>query len=101
MRRAAAKPAVSTTMTVRLPVRLKRRLAVLAETTDRSASFLTVEAIESYVDLNEWQVAAIREGVADADAERFVEHDDVDSWLKTWGQPRTPRRVRSRSRRAG
>ena len=85
-------------MTVRVPVRLKQRLAALAESTDRSASFLAAEALESYVDLNEWQVAAIREGVADADADRFVEHAEVEAWLKTWGRPEAKPRPRSRAK---
>jgi predicted transcriptional regulator len=44
-----------------------------------------MNAIESFVDLNEWQVKAINEGIKSADAGRVVEHDKVDAWLATWG----------------
>lgn len=75
----------STTLTVRLTPKLKQRLERLSKATKRSKSFLTMNAIESFVDLNEWQVKAINEGIKSADAGRVVEHDKVDAWLATWG----------------
>ena len=85
-KKASGAVAGTTTMTLRLPNRLKQRMEQLASATARSRSFLAVEALESYVADNEWQVAEIREGLADADAGRFVEHEDVAAWLKTWGK---------------
>lgn len=85
-------------MTLRLPSRLKEKMERLARATARSRSFLAVEAIESYVADNEWQIEAIREGIADADAGRFVEHDEIAAWLSTWGAPKDgkPRRGRKK-----
>ena len=77
--------AASTTLTVRLTPQLKRRLDKIAKSTKRSKSFLTMSAIESFVALNEWQIQAISEGIADADAGRVVEHSEVDAWLASWG----------------
>ena len=76
----------STTMTVRLPVSLRKRLEKLARATTRSRSFLALEALESYVALNEWQIEAIQEGIADADAGRFVDDGKMAAWLGSWGQ---------------
>ena len=78
----------STTLTVRLSPQLKRRLDRLAKATKRSKSFLTLNAIESFVDLNEWQVSAIRDGIKSADAGDLVEHEQVEAWLSTWGTKR-------------
>jgi predicted transcriptional regulator len=49
-----------------------------------------VQAVESYLDLNEWQTNAIRDAVRTANRRnaRFVDHDEVDSWLATWGTAR-------------
>lgn len=85
-------------MTLRLPPQLKQKMERLARATARSRSFLAVEAIESYVADNEWQIEAISEGIADADAGRFVEHDEVAAWLSTWGPPAGTKARRGRRR---
>jgi predicted transcriptional regulator len=43
------------------------RLKKLAEATERSKAFLAEKAIEEFLEVQEWQVAAIREAVAEAD----------------------------------
>jgi len=78
-------------MTLRVPVRVKQRLERLAKATDRTASWLAADALTTYVDLHEWQVAAIEEGIADADAGRVVDADRVDAWLASWGTRKTRR----------
>jgi predicted transcriptional regulator len=78
----------TTTLSVRLPRSLKRKLERLAASTSRSPSWLAADAIATYVDLHAWQVGAIEEGVADADAGRLVDHEDVAAWLATWGTRR-------------
>jgi predicted transcriptional regulator len=39
-----------------------------------------------FVRLLEWQLAAIEEGIGDADAGRVVGHDEVVAWVRSWGQ---------------
>ena len=51
----------STTFIVRVDAAAKRRLERLAKGTGRSRSFLAAEAINDYLDVNEWQVAASSE----------------------------------------
>lgn len=81
-------------MTVRLEPETLRRLEDLARATDRSKSWLAAQAVRSYLDVNEWQVKAIREAVARADRRdaKFLAHDEVDAWLASWGtsQERKP-----------
>ncbi|HMD98924.1 MAG TPA: CopG family ribbon-helix-helix protein [Terriglobia bacterium] len=74
------------TFTVRVPADLKKRLDQLAEAVDRSRSWLTADALRSYVEEQQWQLAEIEEGLRDAEAGRVVPHDEVERWLKSWGK---------------
>ena len=75
----------STTLTIELPKSVGERLQELARTTHRTLENLAQEALSSYVENSDWQVEAIRQGIADADAGRMVDHDAVASWLRSWG----------------
>jgi RHH-type transcriptional regulator, rel operon repressor / antitoxin RelB len=81
----------STTMTLRLEAAMRKRLEKLSKATARSKSFLAQEAIRAYVELQEWQVEAIHEGLRDADEAKFVDGELVDEWLETWGRPKEKR----------
>ncbi|WP_323813599.1 CopG family ribbon-helix-helix protein [Cellvibrio sp. NN19] len=76
---------MSTTMTIRLDDDLKLRLEKLADTTNRSKSFLATEAIRDFVELNEWQVQEIKAAVTEADKGDFATEDAVASVFKKWG----------------
>jgi predicted transcriptional regulator len=67
----------STTLTVRLPSRTKDQLAVLAERTRRTSSFLAAEAIAGYVARELAIVEAIEQGRDDIRAGRFTSHAEV------------------------
>lgn len=75
---------MSTTMTVRLEDDIKDRLERLAESTQRSKSFLAAEAIREFVELNEWQIAETRAALAEADAGDFVSEQDVEAVAAKW-----------------
>jgi RHH-type rel operon transcriptional repressor/antitoxin RelB len=78
--------AKSTTMTVHLKPEVKDKLDALARDTKRSKSHLASEAIERYVDLNEWQVAHIRAALAEDEAGGpGVPHEEVVRWIESWG----------------
>lgn len=70
-------------LTLRVKPETRSRLEKLAEVTQRSKSFVMEDALEQYLDLNEWQVRGIQEAVAEADspAAEFVSHEQV---LKHW-----------------
>ncbi|CDZ79465.1 Ribbon-helix-helix protein, copG family [Legionella massiliensis] len=71
----------STTMTIRLESEMKFRLDRLAEVTHRSKSYLAAEAINEYLKTQEWQLAEIKKGLAEADNGQLVDHNDI---LKLW-----------------
>jgi RHH-type transcriptional regulator, rel operon repressor / antitoxin RelB len=75
----------STTFTVRAETEVKKRLEKLAKSTGRSRSFLAAEASE-YLDVNEWQVAGVRQAIVSLDHGGGVPHDKVKSWVSSWGK---------------
>ena len=76
---------MSATMTIRLEPALKQRLDRLAESTQRSKSFLAAQAIREFVDLNEWQIQEIRSAIAEAERDEFASEDLVKEVLGKWG----------------
>ena len=83
-------------VTIRLSASTFRSLRKLAAAIDRSEASLAVQAVESYLDLNEWQTNAIRDALRMANRRdaKFVDHDEVDAWLATWGTARESKRPR-------
>jgi predicted transcriptional regulator len=89
--------AASTTFTVRVGRTVKQRLEKLAESTGRSRSFLAAEALNAYLDANEWQIAGIKKAIASLDRGDGIAHDDVNRAVRSWARPRS---ARARSARA-
>lgn len=63
--------------TVRLPDDTTNRLDRLAEKLDRSRSSVAAQAIEDFVAREEWQLAEIEAGLAEADSGEFARGRDV------------------------
>jgi RHH-type rel operon transcriptional repressor/antitoxin RelB len=61
-------------VTLRLDAATRKRLDKLAKATERSRAALAAEAVRQYVELNEWQIAAIQEGLREAEAGQFIDH---------------------------
>jgi predicted transcriptional regulator len=78
----------STTVTVRIEPEVKKRLAKLAKSTGRTRSFLAAEALNEYLDVNEWQVAGIKRAIASLNRGEGVPHKDVRNWVNSWGRKR-------------
>jgi|SRR5580700_792501 RHH-type rel operon transcriptional repressor/antitoxin RelB len=78
----------STTFTVRVELEVKKRLAKLAKSTGRTRSFLAAEALNDYLDVNEWQVAGVKRAIASLDRGEGVPHEEVKDWVKSWGRKR-------------
>jgi predicted transcriptional regulator len=68
---------LNATLTLRVPADLRDRLERLAGATDRTRAWLALDALEKYVDLNEWQIAEIEAGIQEADAGTFATADEV------------------------
>jgi predicted transcriptional regulator len=75
----------TTLISVRVSKDVAKRLAKLAEATDRSKSYVAGQAIEEFLTLQEWQVKAIQQGIAEADAGKLVPHENAVKPLGAWG----------------
>ncbi len=74
---------MSDPLTLRLERRLRIRLDRLAKATDRSRAWLAADAVKHYLEINEWQIAAIREGIREAERGNFVSHERLKAkWEK-------------------
>ncbi|MBA2351019.1 MAG: CopG family ribbon-helix-helix protein [Pseudomonadota bacterium] len=74
---------MSEPMTLRLDPDLKQRLDKLSKATERSRAFLAAEAVRQYLEINEWQIAAIEEGVREADQGNLIDHAKLKAkWEK-------------------
>jgi len=76
----------TTLISVRVPKDVAKRLRALAQATDRSKSYVAGQAIEEFLTLQEWQVKAIRQGVAEANAGKLIPHDEAVKRLRRWGR---------------
>lgn len=64
-------------LSLRIPSALAKRLATVAEATERSRTYVAARAIEEYVESEEETLAKIREGLAQADAGETVSHTEA------------------------
>ncbi len=72
----------STLISVRVSQEIATRLDNLAFNLDRSKSFVAAEAIEEYLDLHEWQVQAIHDGVEEIKQGQTINLDDIKKqWI--------------------
>jgi predicted transcriptional regulator len=91
--------AKSATMTVRLTPEISKKLGALARNTRRSKSYLAGEAIASFVDVNAWQVARIKQALDEArSGAPGIPHRQVAEWMNSWGADHTLPRPESKSR---
>ena len=74
---------MSDPVTLRLDSATRRRLDRLAKATERSRAALAADAVRQYLDLNEWQIAAIQAGVREAGRGRLIDHRKLKAkWEK-------------------
>jgi len=74
-----------TTVTARIDEETHGKLDNLAKAVDRSRSWLVADAVRRYVEEESWQVAAVEEGVRQADAGNFATQDEVKATFARWG----------------
>ena len=73
------------TINVRLPEALYNQIEELAGATARTKSFLTIDALTSYVERESWQIRDIHEGIKEADAGEFATEDQVKDVFAKYG----------------
>jgi predicted transcriptional regulator len=79
-------------VTAHLPTDLAEKLDDLAERLDRPKGWIVKEAVASYVALEEKRRQLTLEALADVDAERTVDHAQIEAWAEGLGKPKRPRR---------
>jgi RHH-type rel operon transcriptional repressor/antitoxin RelB len=75
----------SVLVSVRVKPEVAERLKALSQIMHRSSSFLAAEALEEYLDIHEWQIQAIQEGLDAVDREEVI---DFASVKKKWEKRR-------------
>jgi len=73
--------------TIRLTPELDAQVTKIAEAMNRPKTWVIEQAIRDFVAVQQWHLAAIDEGIRDADAGRVVPHNDVAAWVRSWGKP--------------
>ena len=67
----------SKTISFRLDGEKVSALDRLAEALDRDRSYLLNEAVAAYLDAQHWQIEQIEAAIRQADADNFVDHEEV------------------------
>lgn len=70
--------------TVRLQNETAAKLDRIAEKLDRSRAYVAAQAIEDFVAREEWQLAEIEAGLAEADNGEFASDADVERVFKKY-----------------
>ena len=73
------------TTSVRIEKKLERRLQKLAKATGRTKTWYIRQALESYLDQEEWLIEEIERGVEAANEGRFASNEDVRAAFLKWG----------------
>jgi len=72
------------TVSFRLDSDKVRALDTVAEALDRDRSYLLNEAVESYLEVQQWHVEQIKAGVRQADRGKLIDHSDVKRMAARW-----------------
>ena len=56
----------------------------LAKTTNRDRSRLLNEAVEAYLDVQQWQIEQIKASIRQADEGKLIEHKQVRKMASKW-----------------
>lgn len=61
------------------------RLDELAAAMDRPRSWVLERALEEYLDVQQWQIAQIKQGMQELRDGKGIPHEEVVAWLESWG----------------
>ena len=71
-------------VTFRIPEEKKLLLDELATVQDRDRSYIINQALDVYIEVMEWQLAHIKEGLRQAEAGEFATDDEVKAAFDMW-----------------
>jgi RHH-type transcriptional regulator, rel operon repressor / antitoxin RelB len=72
-------------LNVRLPIELSLQLDALTKATGKSKSFLTIEALRDYLEMQAWQVQDIKSALEEAGRGEFASEKDVVKFFAKHG----------------
>lgn len=64
-------------LTLRIRPETKQRLERLSRATSKPQCQIVEAAIQNYLDLNDWQVREIEQGLQEVEEGRLVSHEDI------------------------
>ena len=71
-------------MTARLTPETARKMDLLANTLNRSKSFIAAEAIKAYIHEQEWVIEAISRGIKEADQGKLATPKQMKITIARW-----------------
>ncbi|MBL8151809.1 MAG: ribbon-helix-helix protein, CopG family [Blastocatellia bacterium] len=72
-------------ISVRVPSKTHKKLADIAEDIDRSQNWVINQAIESYLEVYEWQKEEVKKAIAEANAGgKFYSSDEIDKVVESF-----------------
>lgn len=72
-------------LTAHIPEELAEKVDRYAESMERSRAWIVKQALSNWVDWEEEKLRRTREGLADVDAGRLIEHEDMLAWANSLG----------------
>jgi predicted transcriptional regulator len=69
------------TLNVRLPEHVYNQLEKLAQSTERTKSFLAVNALTNYLNVEAWQIEDIKSSLVEADSGEFATNAAVSQFF--------------------
>jgi predicted transcriptional regulator len=73
------------TINVRIPITVFDQLEELAKATERTKSFVTVEALSSYLEAQSWQIREVTVALEEADRGEFATEEEVNAVFAKYG----------------
>jgi predicted transcriptional regulator len=64
-------------MTVRVESRTRKALDGIASALDRDRTYVVNDALQAYIDVHQWQIGHIRQGLREAKAGKFATNAEV------------------------
>ena len=71
-------------VTIRISAGKVQDLDELAAATDRTRAWHVEQALETYLDLQSWQVRHIAKGLAQLEAGQGIPQEEIEAELDTW-----------------
>lgn len=81
----AKETSATRTINVRLPANVYEQLEALAQATSRTKSFVTVQALSTYLEEQSWQTQDIEVALQEADRGDFASEAEVQAVFAKYG----------------